>query len=106
MSFVLSANRLTDGSVVYLTPASEWSNRIADAKVFSEGEREHALRSGQEAETNNLVVAYYEVAVTTTAPFQPNRLRERIRGYGPTVGQSGVSADDLHGVQSHAGAKG
>ena len=86
MSFVLSANRLDDGSVVYFTDDEQWSSQVDDAKVVAGDELDEALRVSRQAEERNIVVGCYEVEVGSTEGTRPVRLRERIRSYGPTVG--------------------
>ncbi len=86
MSFVLSANRLDDGSVVYFTDDEQWSSQVDDAKIVSGDELDEALRISRRAEERNIVVGCYEVEVDSTEGKRPVRLRERIRSYGPTVG--------------------
>ncbi|NKB45926.1 MAG: DUF2849 domain-containing protein [Alphaproteobacteria bacterium] len=86
MSFVLSANRLDDGSVVYFTDDEQWSNQVEDAKVVSDQELDEVLRIGRRAEGQNIVVGCCEVEVGSNTPILPVRLRERIRSHGPTVG--------------------
>ncbi len=86
MPYVLSANRLHDGSVVYLTPSDHWSERFDDAKILSDTDLDQADRIGRLAEEQNLIVARYAVELASTPPAHPARLRERIRSHGPTVG--------------------
>ncbi|MGY8962380.1 MAG: DUF2849 domain-containing protein [Rhodospirillales bacterium] len=86
MSFVLSANRLDDGSVVYFTDDEQWSSQVDDAKVVSSDELDEALRVSRRAEERNIVVGCYEVEVSSIGGKRPVRLRERIRSHGPTVG--------------------
>lgn len=86
MTFVLSANRLDDGSVVYFTDDEQWSSQVGDARIVSVDELDEALRISRRAEDRNIVVGCYEVEVGSTEGNKPVRLRERIRSYGPTVG--------------------
>jgi len=83
----VTANRLIDGRVVYLTPAEDWSPRLAEAKL---AETEEALARllaiAQAHEREGRVVGAYAIAVEIT-PAGPVALgcRERIRTQGPTV---------------------
>jgi len=86
MPFVISANRLEDGVVVYLTQADEWSVNVANARVVSDDGLDHAQGIGLDAEGRNQVVASYAVEVGAGSTVLPSRLRERIRSHGPTVG--------------------
>ncbi len=86
MPFVISANRLEDGVVVYLTQTNEWSANVADARVITDDSLEQVQNLGLEAEARNYVVASYAVEVGVGSTVLPSRLRERIRSHGPTVG--------------------
>ncbi len=92
---LLTANRLRDGAVIFFTGqdlASQsqdgfgpaWSRAIADAPLYSLAEAE-ALQAV--AAQNPQIVAPYlvEADATATGP-RPLKMRERIRGEGPTVG--------------------
>ena len=99
MPFVFSANRLQDGSVVYLTEQNNWSDSFDNARILSDIELDYAYRIGQRAEESNLVVASYAVELDSANPAYPARLRERIRSHGPTtvVAEESVSSDFLMG---------
>jgi len=92
MTYVLSANRLKDGSVVYLAADHSWTNQLSDARVLSDDDLEGAGRIGKSAEEENLIVDSYPVEVASDQEPQPTRLRERIRGLGPTVGDHRTAA--------------
>ena len=86
MPDVITANRLTDGVVVFQGGDGSWSedfNRAAvlpDAAVTAE-----ALARAKEDETLNLVVDAYAVPVEErNGHFAPKALREAIRAAGPT----------------------
>jgi len=84
---VISANRLGDGLVVYLTDASGWSERIADAQVVTAKEpAEAALEVARAAEEARIVVGPYLIDIDARGgERRPTRLRELIRDKGPTV---------------------
>lgn len=86
MFYVLSANRLDDGSVVYFTDKEQWSNQAEDAKIVSREDLDETLRVGRRSEEQNIVVGCYGVEVGSGHSVHPVRLRERIRSDGPTVG--------------------
>ncbi len=98
MPQVLSANRLSDGAVVFLAPDESWAERIGAAQVF-EGKAAlaMALERGQAAMAHNVVVdaAPVDVEITPRGPL-PTHIRERIRAAGPTVRLD-------HGKQAMAG---
>ena len=84
---VLTANRLSDGAVVYLGPAGKWSDRIADAQVAADQQAgERLLADGERAVADRIVVAPYLIDVTADRDaVVPVRFREAIRAEGPTV---------------------
>ncbi|MEQ8736039.1 MAG: DUF2849 domain-containing protein [Rhodospirillaceae bacterium] len=86
MPFVISANRLEDGVVVYLTQTDEWSVNVADARVVTDDDLDCVQNIGLDAEGRNHVVESYAVEVGASGTVLPSRLRERIRSHGPTVG--------------------
>jgi hypothetical protein len=84
---VMTANRLRDGDVVYLTAAGEWSLWLRDAAVASDesGQAELEARA-KRAEADRLVVGPYLMAVADSDDGpQPIGTREKIRAKGPTV---------------------
>lgn len=83
---VLTANRLSDGVVVYLTAAGRWSERIAEARIADKAAAK-ALVGEAERTAGEIVEPYLidvEAAAETGAPW-PLRFRERIRAFGPPV---------------------
>ncbi len=84
---VLTANRLTDGAVVFLAAGGQWSRRLDTAYLaFGENTRDQLLARGQKAETGNQVVGAYLIDVDLVAgDIVPRGLRERIRVTGPTA---------------------
>ncbi len=81
---VLTANRLTNGAVVYLTAAGRWSEWIAEARTADKADAKALVGEGER--TANEVVAPYLIDVDTgTGMPQPLRFRERIRAFGPPV---------------------
>ncbi len=87
MVSVLTANRLRDGHVVYLTEDSAWSESISAAKrLLSDEEKARAEHQGEESVKAQQVVGA-ELILLTEKDEQntPDKLRERIRAIGPTV---------------------
>jgi Protein of unknown function (DUF2849) len=86
---VLTANRLTDGEVVFLTRNAEWSLAIDDAMLALEPDAAKALEArGREAERANVVTgAYLFEAERRDGRLRARHIRERIRTLGPTVRQ-------------------
>ncbi len=84
---IVTANRLTDGLVVYLDEARAWSERVEDARVATRVEEEAALLEFAQGPTQAvLVVGPYlmDVAADGGVP-RPVSNREVIRAKGPTV---------------------
>jgi hypothetical protein len=81
MPNVITANRLTDGVVVYLASDGEWSEQIANARVADTDEEVKAL----EAEADNavrqrrVVGAYPMPVALKDGAIDPLSVRERIR---------------------------
>ena len=85
---VITANRLNDGTVVFLAEAGCWSEDI-DAAVVALGPDAAAALSahGQQAESANHVTGSYLIDVERRdGRVHPLHIRERIRALGPTVG--------------------
>jgi len=84
---ILTANRLRDGDVVYLTADGAWSDWLEDADLAEAPEAEAALLAlGEEALDRRLVVDPYLMAVTRVdGGFGPISQREIIRARGPSV---------------------
>ncbi len=84
---VVTANRLSDGFVVYLDREDGWSERIEESRVADnpdEGKEMMAL-AGQ-AERDVVVVDPYLIAVSDEdGSLRPVKYRELLRTKGPTV---------------------
>ncbi len=85
-SQIATANRLTDGEVVFLGPAG-WVTRIERATVARSDSEVRALQALlRQAEAVNEIVDGYLVAVEETAAGpRPVHYRELLRGSGPSV---------------------
>jgi hypothetical protein len=88
---VLTANRLGDGAVVYLTPSGTWSESIAESRIARDVNRdvkasETLLADGMALCSGNLADPPYLIDVTTDGgDVRPVRYRERIRAFGPSI---------------------
>lgn len=84
---VVTANRLIDGIVVYLTADESWSPWISDARVLADEQTADAvLALGKAAVVRNEVVDPYLIDVTQeAATIRPVRYREAIRAKGPST---------------------
>ncbi|MFC5371079.1 DUF2849 domain-containing protein [Brevundimonas faecalis] len=83
---LLTANRLSDGRVVYLGEADAAVDAIEAARVLDAETAETALASALARPA--LFVNPYLIEVEGRAPSGRDRLKERIRSAGPTVGHS------------------
>jgi hypothetical protein len=83
MTQVLTANRLSDGEVVYLAPGGTWVESIAAAQAVTAADSETALAAGAAAERDLKIVHAYLFDITPDR--RPVKMREVIRAAGPTV---------------------
>jgi hypothetical protein len=83
---ILTANRLIDGEVVWLSPCHSWVTEIAGAEIARDALAEEKLtRAGEAALARNEVVDVNLIEVELAdGTIRPQRLRERIRAAGPT----------------------
>jgi uncharacterized protein DUF2849 len=93
LSFVVTANELTEGYIVYLRDAPagpSWTRRIEEATVTAEPERRDALLAAAAADVaRNVVVGPYAVEVKVTPlGLVHTSMKERVRATGPSVGNS------------------
>jgi len=84
---MVTANRLTDGAVVFLAADGSWAERLADGQPAPEGEAAAALLKLAEAAVRTEVVGPYLIDVGPGADGRlvALRYRERIRAEGPSV---------------------
>lgn len=82
---IVSANRLGDGRVVYLTRSGDWSESIIDGRgAHSEAEGAALLAEAEGAVDAGLVISPYLISMANDGGvFAPLRFRERIRLFGP-----------------------
>jgi hypothetical protein len=87
---IVTANRLTDGAVVYLTPDGSWSLRIEHAAfIMDEADEKRLLAAADEDVRNRRIVGPYAMDVAHTAEgVRALSERERIRAAGPSVQQA------------------
>ncbi len=84
---VLTANRLSDGAVVYLTPAGTWSETITDSRIAEDAEASAALMAaGLNVAGGRVADAPYLIdVVADEGGVRPLRYREQLRASGPSV---------------------
>jgi hypothetical protein len=81
---VVTANRLTDGAVVYRTADAGWSLDLADAAVVSTEPDATRLLKEAIADDIGAVGAYISPVHLINGRIEPGNLRERIRLKGLT----------------------
>jgi len=88
---IVTANRLRDGRVVYLTPGEGWSKDVNAARVAEDKDQAARLMTAAErAVAYRAVVAPYLIEVTCEGgTVRPVRFRERIRAAGPSIVETG-----------------
>ena len=81
MPSVITANRLTDGIVVYLASDGEWTEQIAEARLADTDEEIKALEvEAEKAVQERLVISVYPMPVVLNdGAVDPLSVRERIR---------------------------
>jgi hypothetical protein len=82
---VVTANRLTDGAVVYRTTNDQWTTEFPGAAVLTTSDAAMALLAAARAEGVRVVDAYVAPVALTDGKPRPGNLRERIRAAGPTI---------------------
>jgi hypothetical protein len=85
--YVVTANELTSGDVVFRNAVGGWSRGIDAAQVFPCQDTGFvALGEAQADEQANIVMGAYLVEVSADeGGIRPVHIRERIRALGPTV---------------------
>jgi hypothetical protein len=91
---MITANRLSDGAVVFLAGGGRWVERFSEGRLANNEAEAKALQQIAEAAvTCAEVVAPYLIDVAEQdGRLQPSRYRERIRAEGPSIAGSGVAA--------------
>jgi Protein of unknown function (DUF2849) len=89
---VVTANRLTDGAVIYRTADAAWSTDLAAAAVVTTAPAAQELLKGAVADDVGAVGPYVApVELTPDRRVLPGNLRERIRLAGPTIELPGAA---------------
>lgn len=82
---VVTANRLSDGAVVYRTADNDWTTRIEDAAVVSTAPAATELLTAARSEGTRVVDVYIAPVKLDQNRILPGNLRELIRLQGPTI---------------------
>ncbi|SDM13949.1 DUF2849 domain-containing protein [Maricaulis salignorans] len=80
----ITANRLTDGRVIYRTAQGQWSTRFQDAQPLDDYAAETVL--AQAGRESGIAVGPYLIELGEHAPAGQKWRREGIRIDGPTSG--------------------
>lgn len=98
----LTANRLSDGIVVYLTAGDRWSESLQEADVAEGKEAAEALlaRAEPSVADNTVVEPYLFEVVKEDGAIRAASVRETIRQAGPTVRLDLGKQAELPGVHS------
>jgi hypothetical protein len=84
----VTANRLSDGAVVYLAEDGEWAEQINGARVADGKEAAAALLADAERDATlcRVVTPYLiDVARNPDGALHPATYREHIRAFGPSI---------------------
>ena len=92
MPHAVTANRLTDGRVVFRTAAGDWSLALREAALAeSEAAAAPALDGAKDDAIRHIIVDPYVIHVDISGPSpRPTPLREAIRAFGPTIAYGGT----------------
>jgi hypothetical protein len=83
---IMTANRLDDGSIVYMTVKDSrphWVHDIAEALAFGEGEVSDMESMAHAEVAANVVVSPY--VIDTTVSSAPTSVKEAVRAAGPSI---------------------
>ncbi len=87
---MVTANRLSDGAVVYLTTDGGWSTSVNEGHFVTDGEADALLKSADKSVDDCTVVDAYLIAVEAAGTdIRPVRFREQVRAKGPTIALTG-----------------
>ena len=86
-SMIVTANRLLDGKVVYLSADGSWREVLQQAVAAADEDGQAALEAQGRADEANLLVvgAYLMPVVEEEGVLRPTSQREAIRAQGPSI---------------------
>ena len=82
---IVTANRLTDGAVVYRTAGGGWTTELTGAAVVTTAPAAQELLKAAVADDVRAVGPYVAPVELTGGGILPGNLRERIRRAGPII---------------------
>jgi len=86
----VTANRLTDGRVIYRTPTGDWTTELADAARLGNDQADAALEIA--SDESHIAVGAYLIELEDDRPGGQKWRREGIRLAGPTTGSTHAQA--------------
>jgi Protein of unknown function (DUF2849) len=86
----VTANRLTDGRVIYRTVSGSWSTDLADAARLDADEADAVLEAA--SDETHIAVGAYLIELEDEKPGGQKWRREGIRLTGPTTGSTHAQA--------------
>ncbi|OLF76752.1 hypothetical protein AWH62_16445 [Maricaulis sp. W15] len=86
----VTANRLTDGRVIYRTATGQWSTDLAEAARLDEDQADATLEIA--SDESYIAVGAYLIDLENDAPGGQKWRREGIRLTGPTTGSTHTQA--------------
>ncbi|HEX7883122.1 MAG TPA: DUF2849 domain-containing protein [Afipia sp.] len=82
---IVTANRTSDGAVIYRTPSHGWSDKLSDAAIVRNADDARTLLAESVADDVGSVGAYIAPVEIGEDGIQPGNLREKIRQQGVTI---------------------
>lgn len=83
---MVTANRTSDGAVIYRTAAGGWSTELADAAIVRTSDEARALLTEATADDLGAIGPYIApVEIAEAGRILPGNLREQIRSEGLTI---------------------
>jgi hypothetical protein len=84
---VVTANRTTDGAVIYRTSANDWTTDLSHAAIVRAADEARTLLAESVADDLGAIGPYIApVEVGDGGRIEPGNLREQIRRSGVTIG--------------------
>jgi hypothetical protein len=81
---VVTANRLSDGEVIYRAANESWTTQLVAAAVVTTTEAARELLAAAAREDADAIDPYAAPVAIRDGHIEPGNLRERIRAAGPT----------------------
>ena len=105
---IVTANRLTDGIVVFQDATGGWSEDFARAAAYDDATAALA-RAGEDVAASLVVYPYAIEVELRNGHYAPKALREAIRAAGPTVrpdlGKQAEGLAPLHAAHAPTGTR-